>query len=117
MAVDIDNFSWCVVRSELWKYFILCSFHYYFSANLHTVVPVLLKFFLAFIEASNRGQMSSSIVMKNAEKTFEILKDFYQDEFIFNLLYVTKVNSVTEFLLSCGSKLEKLFSQKSMLLT
>lgn len=61
------------------------------NASLLKILSWLLKFFLAFIEASNRGQMSSSIVMKNAEKTFEILTDFYQDEFIFNLLYVTKV--------------------------
>ena len=77
------------------------------NASLLKILSWLLKFFLAFIEASNRGQMSSSIVMKNAEKTFEILTDFYQDEFIFNLLYVTKVSSVMEFLLSSGSKLEK----------
>ena len=77
------------------------------NASLLKILSWLLKFFLAFIEASNRGQMSTSIVMKNAEKTFEILKDFYQDEFIFNLLYVTKVSLVMEFLLSSGSKLEK----------
>ena len=83
------------------------------NASLLKILSWLLKFFLAFIEASNRGQMSTSIVMKNAEKTFEILKDFYQDEFIFNLLYVTKVSLVMEFLLSSGSKLEKMFGQKS----
>ena len=66
------------------------------SASLLKILSWLLKFFLAFIEFSNRGQMSTSIpnsltIMRNAEKTLGILTDFYQDEFIFNLLYVTKV--------------------------
>ena len=87
------------------------------NASLLKILSWLLKFFLAFIETSNRGQITTStpnatMIMKNAEKTFDIVADFYHDEFIFNLLYVTKVEDKDSY-----SKMASLCKQIDSMMT
>ena len=61
------------------------------NSSLLKILRWLLSFFSAFVESSNRGGQIPAILLNNGKKTFEILTDMYQDEFIFNLLYVAKV--------------------------
>lgn len=85
------------------------------NASLMKILTWLLKFFLSLIEISNRGQSLSAALMENARKSFEILKEFQQDEFIFNLLYVGKVEDKDSYtkMTSICKQIEAIMSSKT----
>ena len=63
-----------------------------FFSNLLKTVTWLLKFFLSVLEANqNRSSGQKLESLENSKKCFEILKNFYDDEFLMNLLYVARI--------------------------
>ena len=60
------------------------------NSSLLKIATWLLKLYAGIIETLHRGQAPELVT--NAQKTFEILTDFYKDEFILNLMYVVKVD-------------------------
>lgn len=62
------------------------------NGALMKILSWLLKLFQSIIEAatSRSGQTLSPALTENARKIFTVLTEFQKDEFIFNLLYVSK---------------------------
>ena len=102
------------------------------TGSLMRILIWLLKFFFVVVEASSKGktvinlcifsteilfmqftgQTVQPALIENAKKTLEILTEMQQDEFIFNLLYVTKVEDKDSY-----SKMASICKQIDALMT
>ena len=58
--------------------------------SLMKIVTWLLRLYSSIIETLHRGQAPELIT--NGQKTFEVLTEFYKDEFLLNLMYVVKID-------------------------
>ncbi len=68
------------------------------TTALLKILVWLVKLFHATVEANVRGHtINASITIDNVKKMMEILTEFHDDELIFNLLYVAKVEEKDSF--------------------
>ena len=76
----------------------------------------MLRYFLSVLEANqsrSNGQPLESV--ENAKKCFEILKAFYEDDFMMNLLYVARIEDKDAYskMASLCKQIDNLFNTKN----